>query len=188
MRKYAFICVERRTIAWRYIPATKNDNLRVNQVPQRFLYFNQHSVAILGILIHQSSFKRENILSFAVTFESLTPYWMPVEKIHKHYFLLYFYHTVCNSTAFPDDITVNRTITKALVRTTEWFCIQYASIDFQLKTSSAWLYNVSKFRSVHSLRERLLAANKMPQRIQIPLEQNRTFNAQKNGQRGLARR
>ena len=132
MRKYPFICVERRTTAWSYIPATKNDNLRVNQVPQRFFYFNQHSIAILGILMHQLSFKRENILSFAVTFESLTPYWMPVEKIHKHYFLLYFYHTVCNSTAFPDDITVNRTITKALIRTTEWFCIQYASIDFQL--------------------------------------------------------
>ena len=32
-----------------------------------------------------------------------------------------------HSTAFPDDISVNRTITKALVRTTEWFCIQYAS-------------------------------------------------------------
>ena len=65
------------------------------------------------------------------------------------------------------------------------FCFQYASIDFQLKSCFAWLYRVSKFCSVHSPRERLLAANKRPQRSQIPLEQNRTFTAQKSGQGGL---
>ena len=48
-----------------------------------------------------------------------------------------------HSTAFPDDISVNRTITKALVRTTEWFCIQYASIDFQLKTSFDFTMSVN---------------------------------------------
>ena len=70
---------------------------------------------------------------------------------------------------------------KRLYEQLSGFCFQYASIDFQLKTCFAWLYNVSKFCSVHSPRERLLAANKMPQRSQIPLEQNRTFTAQKSG-------
>ena len=68
------------------------------------------------------------------------------------------------------------------------FCFQYASIDFQLKSCFAWLYRVSKFCSVHSHRECLLAASKMPQRSQIPLEQNPTFTAQKSGQGGFARR
>ena len=48
-----------------------------------------------------------------------------METTHKHYNAKtihdYFYHTVCNSTAFLDDISVNRRITKALVRTIEWF-------------------------------------------------------------------
>ena len=58
-------------------------------------------------------------------------------------------------------------------------------------THSPWVSEDAmsvKSRSVHSLRERLLAAGKMPQRIEIPLEQNRTFNGQKSGQKGLARR
>ena len=50
------------------------------------------------------------------------------------------------------------------------FCIQQASIDFKLNTYFAWLYNVGKFRSVHSLRERLLAASQMPRRSRISLD------------------
>ena len=46
---------------------------------------------------------------------------MPVKTVYKHYSAetihYYFYHTVCNSTAFLDGISVNRAIIKALVRT-----------------------------------------------------------------------
>ena len=48
--------------------ATKND-----QVQERFLHFNQHSITILDILMRQSSYQRKNILSFPLTFESVTP-------------------------------------------------------------------------------------------------------------------
>ena len=68
------------------------------------------------------------------------------------------------STAFLDGASVKKTIIKELIRTIICFLHQHASIDFQLNTYFAWLYNVSKSRSVHSLRERLLATGKMPQR------------------------
>ena len=56
MRKYALICVKSRTIAWSYIHQRQKNDL------ERFLYFDQHSIAILDILRRQMSYKREKYI------------------------------------------------------------------------------------------------------------------------------
>ena len=62
---------------------------------------------------------------------------MPVKTVYKHYgaetIHYYFYHTVCNSTAFLDGISVNRTI-KALVRTIKRILYLIGKYLFSIKT------------------------------------------------------
>ena len=39
--------------------ARKSEHFRVNQIQQRFLHFNQHSITFLGIHLRHSTYKRE---------------------------------------------------------------------------------------------------------------------------------
>ena len=123
--------------------------------------------------MRQSSYQRKNILSFPLTFESVTPSWTQWRQ-HTNFIMQKPFMTTFTTLfaiqqhSWTTEVWIGESL-KRLYEQLSGFCFQYASIDFQLKTCFAWLYRVSKFCSVHSLCECLLAASKMPQRSQIPL-------------------
>ena len=105
--------------------ARKSEHLRINQIQQRFLHFNQHSITFLAIHLRHSTYKREKYTFINVNIRVINII-LKIIRDNRQTFLCKrysstFYDSVCNSITFPENFRMDKTNINALVQSIERF-------------------------------------------------------------------